>query len=79
MAESLRFDLADPWVIVGLLVGGAMPFVFASFCMSAVGKAGKAVERVVDGLWRVWGWLTLKLTICLPYRVRAYESRVRPC
>jgi K(+)-stimulated pyrophosphate-energized sodium pump len=47
IAESLRFDLADPWVIVGLLVGGAMPFVFASFCMSAVGKAGKAVVEEV--------------------------------
>jgi hypothetical protein len=37
-------------------------------------KLAKAVERIVDGLWRVWGWLSIKLTICLPYRVRAYES-----
>ncbi len=52
IATALTFQLSNPWVIVGLLVGGAMPFVFASFCMSAVGKAGKAVVEEVRRQFR---------------------------
>ncbi len=52
IANALHFDLSDPWVIVGLLVGGAMPFVFASFCISAVGKAGKAIVEEVRRQFR---------------------------
>ena len=52
IADTLTFQLSNPWVIVGLLVGGAMPFVFASFCMSAVGKAGKAVVEEVRRQFR---------------------------
>jgi K(+)-stimulated pyrophosphate-energized sodium pump len=39
----LSFDISSPYVLSGLLLGGAVVFLFASFAMGAVGRAANAV------------------------------------
>ena len=44
---AVAFSLADPWVVVGLLFGGLLPFLFGGIAMTAVGRAASAVVEEV--------------------------------
>src|SRR6059058_1475717 len=44
---EFHFSLTEPKVIIGLFLGGLLPFIFTAFSMDAVGKAAGAVVREV--------------------------------
>ncbi|MEK6985055.1 MAG: sodium-translocating pyrophosphatase [Candidatus Thermoplasmatota archaeon] len=47
LGEHLVFSLDEPLVLIGLLIGGMLPFLFSAYLMEAVGKAaGSIIEEV---------------------------------
>ncbi len=54
-------DVADPMVFIGLLIGGALPFLFSSLTIRAVGRAAGLIVEEVRRQFRIPGVLEWKV------------------
>ncbi len=45
--KEIIFEIQDPYVLFGLLIGGFLPYIFASLSMSAVSRAAQAIVNEV--------------------------------
>ncbi|MHB8987033.1 MAG: sodium-translocating pyrophosphatase [Eubacteriales bacterium] len=52
LLTKVSFMVEDPWVLAGLLIGGALPFIFSSLAMGAVGRAAFEVVNEVRRQFR---------------------------